>query len=144
MADPLNEQLIDQLREQLHAGRKISAIKLYRQHTGASLVAAKNYVEGLAAGRDLGTDDLPGQLPGTQLDEVLDAIEAGKKLEAVKLYKESSGVSLMEAKEFIENLMRELEIDREGSAPRGTGCGAVILFAIVLASSLLLKSLYSS
>lgn len=137
----MNEQLNDEIRRELQAGRKIAAIKLYRQHSGASLVAAKNYVEDLEAGRDPSADDLHSQLAGAQLDEILDAIQAGNKIEAVKLYKEGSGVSLMEAKEFVERLMRELDIDQPGSIPRGTGCSAVILFALVLGSSLLVASL---
>jgi ribosomal protein L7/L12 len=38
--------------------------------------------------------------------EVIDAIKNGSKIEAIRLYKESSGVSLKEAKEYVEEFQR--------------------------------------
>lgn len=40
--------LRDQIRELLASGRKISAIKLYREHTGTGLREAKDAVEAMA------------------------------------------------------------------------------------------------
>ncbi|HSG71710.1 MAG TPA: ribosomal protein L7/L12 [Planctomycetaceae bacterium] len=41
--------------------------------------------------------------PFTKLSEdILRALQAGKKIEAIKLYREATGVGLKEAKEFIE------------------------------------------
>ena len=37
---------------------------------------------------------------------VVDALQRGNKFEAIKHYKESTGASLMEAKEFIEEIQR--------------------------------------
>jgi hypothetical protein len=37
---------------------------------------------------------------------VVDAVQRGKKIEAIKRYRESTGVGLKEAKEFIEDVQR--------------------------------------
>ena len=46
--------------------------------------------------------DPNGGLP----DGVLEAIQAGKKIEAIKRYREATSVSLAEAKSFIEEIQR--------------------------------------
>jgi len=38
--------------------------------------------------------------------EIVDALQAGRKIEAIKLYRQSAGVGLKEAKDFIEELQR--------------------------------------
>ncbi|WP_442506399.1 hypothetical protein SH528x_005242 [Novipirellula sp. SH528] len=123
MADNLTDEQIDTIRAELHAGRKLNAVKLYKQWTGSSLVSAKNYVESLPAGP--ATDSWDKDLDGKQIDEILDAIQEGSKLKAVKLYKESTGVRLKESKEFIERLMNELGIEQR------KGCAATIVLFVI-------------
>ena len=123
MADNLTDDQVNEIRNELQAGRKLAAIKLYKGWTGSSLVAAKSYVESLPAGT--GIADLGNDLEGDQMDEILDAIQAGKKLQAIKLYRESNGLTLMESKKFVEQLMRELGIEDR------TGCGAVVLLTVI-------------
>ena len=36
--------------------------------------------------------------------QIIELIQAGKKIEAIKLYRESTGVGLKEAKDFVESL----------------------------------------
>jgi hypothetical protein len=38
--------------------------------------------------------------------EIVDAVRAGQKIQAIKLYRESTGVGLKEAKDFIEEFQR--------------------------------------
>ena len=38
--------------------------------------------------------------------EVVEAVQSGKKIEAIKRYREATGVGLKEAKEFIEEIQR--------------------------------------
>ena len=38
--------------------------------------------------------------------EIVEAAQAGRKIEAIKLYRQSSGVGLKEAKDFVEALQR--------------------------------------
>lgn len=125
MNDDLTDEQIDVLRDELHAGRKIAAVKLCREWTDCSLVDAKNRVESIGES-SLG-DGLNSNLGESVIDEVLDAIQNGNKLEAVKLYRESSGASLMESKTFVERLMKELGIE---SQPRG-GCAGLVLGAVL-------------
>lgn len=47
--------------------------------------------------------DLYGNLPA----EVVRALEAGRKIEAIKHYRAATGVGLKEAKEFIEDVQRQ-------------------------------------
>ena len=123
MADNLTEEQLDTIRLELQAGRKLNAVKLCKQWTGCSLVAAKNYVESLPTGSAPVSWDK--DLDGKQIDEILDAIQEGSKLKAVKLYKESTGARLKVSKQFIERLMNELGIEER------KGCAAtILLFAI--------------
>jgi ribosomal protein L7/L12 len=91
------------VRQLLGAGRKIEAIKVYRQLTGVGLREAKETVERLAA-----TGQIPdrGQLPdpaqGMDLSEVRQLLYAGRKIEAIKVYRQLTGVGLREAKAAVE------------------------------------------
>jgi hypothetical protein len=53
----------------------------------------------------------PGEeraLPDQISSEVMKALRAGKKIEAIKLFRESSGLGLKESKDFIEALQSKL------------------------------------
>ena len=130
MADELTDDQIDQIRRKLRAGRKLVAVKLHKDWAGSSLVEAKNYVERLEADNQTGDVEFGNELESDQTDEILDAIQQGNKLLAVKLHKDSTGSSLIESKEFIERLMKELEIDDPGSAPGAKGCATVVLLLV--------------
>ena len=108
----------NELHELLQASRKLEAVKLYREWTRSSLLDAKNAVEQL---QDTGTLHWPepsGEaLDEAAMDEVLDAIEQGQKIEACKRYVGHTGCSLKEAKDFVEGLMGEL-----GQQPSKSGC----------------------
>jgi len=41
--------------------------------------------------------------------EIVDAVRAGQKIQAIKLYRETTGVGLKEAKDFIEEFQRRLK-----------------------------------
>jgi hypothetical protein len=43
--------------------------------------------------------------------EIAEAVRAGQKINAIKLYRQSSGVGLKEAKEFIEELQRRSGVE---------------------------------
>lgn len=75
------------------------------------------------------------ELPPPVMDEITHAIYNGRKLEAVKIYKESSGKSLREAKTFVENLTTELKAasPEKFGTPSTSGCAGLIL---LLATSL--------
>jgi len=100
------------LVQEIAAGRTIVAIKWVRARTGLGLKEAKDMVDALGAG-DVGA---PLERPDDQLDFVDDVdfqarllveLAAGRKLEAIKLYRERTGADLKAAKDAVEALERD-------------------------------------
>ncbi len=96
-------------------GKKLEAIKLFRELTGAGLKEAKDAVEKIEEGRSFEVENYAvisrqTKLSGSQLSQAMqikqigDLIREGKKLEAIKLYREAFDVGLAEAKEAVEKL----------------------------------------
>ena len=84
-------------------GRKIEAIGRRHAASGSSLLEAKHYVDALEQG--LAPSSSSGQLPGgpALLDEQVAAYcRRGAKLEAIKYYRNQTGVGLREAKDYVE------------------------------------------
>ena len=77
-----------ELHRLLNAGRKIEAIKLYRERTGTGLKEAKNAVEALEAGNPL---KLPEPLDSAVESEIVSLLKGGKKIAAIKLYQNGQG-----------------------------------------------------
>ncbi len=75
-----------------------------------------------------------------QVRQIAEAVAAGHKLQAIKLYREATGKGLKEAKEFIDALAAELaerEPEKYASLSQKKGCGAAVLcVAVVLAAVL--------
>lgn len=125
---PQTDGGLDQrVRALLDQRQKLAAIKLYREETGASLLDAKSAVEALEFGTPLPATEVP--TPGDWEGDVLKLLGEGKKIQAIKLYREHTGGGLKEAKEAVEALGR-----RHGVVGRGGGClGVVLLFALAAA-----------
>lgn len=94
-ADASPEQL-------LRAGRKIEAIKRYRELTGVGLREAKAAVEALEAGRSVSLPPKSSLLRQVHDSEIEQQIRSGHLLDAIKLYREKTGVGLKEAKDAVE------------------------------------------
>jgi large subunit ribosomal protein L7/L12 len=109
-------------------GHKIAAIKLYREQTGSGLAEAKAAVETLAAGqrierRNAEADGIKAEsLEG----QVLAFMQGQKKIEAIKLYREQTGVGLKEAKDAVESLAAKYGIN-----PKGAGCAGIVLLMVI-------------
>lgn len=90
------------------SGKKIEAIALFRQLTGVSLADAKKSVEAIQVGQALSLSDLISPLPvlnkSAMLDEVARLAGEGKKLDAIRVYRETFDVSLKEAKTAVERI----------------------------------------
>lgn len=107
LANPLLQELVTN-------GKKIEAIKKFRQLTGLGLKDSKDAVEQLErdikAGRAPKAPTLaellaPESQPEANADlerQVRDLLSKGKKIEAIKLYREVTGVGLKEAKDAVE------------------------------------------
>jgi ribosomal protein L7/L12 len=94
-----DENLAAELIELLANGRKIEAIKRYRDATGANLAQAKEIIDGLEQGVGLPT---PMPLDPTVEREIVTLLEQGKKIAAIKVYREATGARLKQAKEAVE------------------------------------------
>jgi ribosomal protein L7/L12 len=91
----------------LTRGNKIEAIKRVRELTGLGLKEAKDYVEAMPSNRPLPT--LPSRSTTPQagagdLAEVHALAQQGHKIEAIKRYRQLTGVGLKEAKDYVDRL----------------------------------------
>ncbi|MGH2521649.1 MAG: ribosomal protein L7/L12 [Anaerolineales bacterium] len=100
------------------SGKKIEAIKLFRETFGVGLKEAKDAVEKIEAGdlaevtrQTLNTPGFAGfatpsepALDLGKLKEIGNLIRRGNKIEAIKLYRQMFGVGLKEAKDAVERL----------------------------------------
>src|SRR5712692_4505776 len=122
------------VQELLREGRKIEAIKRYRQENGVGLKEAKDAVDRMAVGIPLPNRqndfDFNGKQPADGDDihdsfgessnytsdtlnvEIRNLLRARRKIEAIKRYREARGVGLKEAKDAVDRI--ESEIWREG------------------------------
>jgi large subunit ribosomal protein L7/L12 len=122
-----------ELQALVAAGRKIEAIKRYRELTGVGLKEAKDAVEAMMRGASLPSResaDSPFE------SEIVSLLQGGKKIAAIKLYREKTGVGLKEAKDFIE----ALAADRRIAAPARSGCLGVLLIVAAIILMIVVKS----
>jgi ribosomal protein L7/L12 len=126
--EPNPDSLESEIRSLLTQGQKIAAIKLYRERTGVGLAEAKNAVERIERGEGLPDNKVAATAPEQQ---ILQLLAAGKKIAAIKLYREQTHVGLKEAKEAVEALAAQNGI----VPPPRSGCFAVL--ALLLSGVLL-------
>ena len=80
------------------------------------------------------TEDARPEIPPGSLEEqVLGLLRAGKKMDAIKLYREKTGAGLKEAKDAVEDLAKQYNV-----ASSKTGCAGVLLM-VVAAVLILMK-----
>jgi ribosomal protein L7/L12 len=109
----------------LRQGRKIKAIKLYREQTGVGLAEAKAAVEAMERGAPLppGPDaPAPEDVDGA----LWELLKKGQKIEAIKRYREQTGVGLAEAKAAVEAIASQ-----HGIPMKSAGCASMIVVGIV-------------
>jgi ribosomal protein L7/L12 len=63
--------------------------------------------------------------------QLLGLMQGGKKIEAVKLYRQKKGCDLLHAKEAVEALA-----EKYGISPRGSGCAAVLAMMLLTGATL--------
>jgi preprotein translocase subunit SecF len=71
-----------------------------------------------------------------QITAVTDAVFGGQKIQAIKLYREATRASLVEAKEFVEKLEDELRLQYPGRfsvSPPASSMSAPVLLAVAVA-----------
>lgn len=94
----------------LREGRKIEAIKRYREQTGVGLKEAKDAVEAMERGERLEVPPLPDAPRRITSEMAIDDAElrrhlaGGRLIDAIKRYRELTGLGLKESKDAIESL----------------------------------------
>ena len=119
----------EQIVQEIAAGNKLRAIKLYREASGADLSSAKKFVEQLqvavASGSADGGSDASFSVPGMSdelVSEIVELLRRGDKIPAIKVYRDAIPCSLKEAKDAVEQIERDHNIPKARS-----GCGAAAL-----------------
>jgi len=111
-----------QIAELIRQGKKLEAIKLLRETTGIDLKEAKEQIEHLMSGSTPDNAEHPAGAGAEKLpDDVLALAQAGKKIEAIKLLREQSGLGLKDAKDRIDAVMG-----------KGSGCASTIVLLLVV------------
>jgi ribosomal protein L7/L12 len=129
----LDENWRQHLAELLRHGHKIEAIKVYREATGAGLAEAKTFVEELE--RTLRAESLPqgkGEVIADLEEDLLEHLREGRKIEAIRRYRQATNAGLKEAKDAVEALAAK----RGVVVPRGSGCLGVLALVLVLGAAL--------
>jgi ribosomal protein L7/L12 len=114
-----------ELLELLAEGRKIEAVKRYRDRTCVGLAEAKRAVEALEQGESLPAE---AAFDSDAEAEIVSLLGQGRKIQAVKLYRERTGVGLKEAKDAVEALGEKHGL----GAATGGGCLGVVILLLLL------------
>ena len=125
-----SESILAELLALLAEGRKIEAINRYRDVTGAGLAVAKETVEALERGNPLPTKE---PVDSAFENEIILLLQGGKKIGAIKVYRERTGVGLKEAKDAVE------AIAAQRGLPSRAGClGAILLLMVASVAAMAL------
>ena len=132
---------MQEIEEHLREGSKIAAIKAYVDATGVGLREAKEAVENMQ--RDLPMDSTrdvvqpkAGQsMPESAAAEITEALFAGEKIHAVKVYREAMGGGLKDAKHAVDALESDLRRECPGKFHFAAkqGCLGLLLFGGLVA-----------
>lgn len=145
----LDKQTLRRIETEIAAGRKISAIKILGEATGLGLAEIKAAVEDMVPGALSPAGNSSAR--ASSLQEVEEHLRSGKKIDAIKAYRELTGCGLKEAKEAVEAISRGNVPISTGSIPDShhatsqhaaptvsTTSGCLTTSAIVLAAALAL------
>jgi ribosomal protein L7/L12 len=120
----------------LREGRKIEAIKAYREVTGSGLAEAKAAVESA----EFAPAEAPNP-PATSMgalgigdpvlmEEVARLVGSGNKIEAIKRYREATGLGLAESKAAVEAFETRQPPPSGPAVKTSQGCFGVLLIGI--------------
>ncbi|MBC8871948.1 MAG: hypothetical protein H8E44_21165 [Planctomycetes bacterium] len=114
--------LEEQLLWLLDRDEKPDAISLYRQQTGAGQQDASDALDAFERGEPL--PPLPEVEAGLE-EEILTLLQGGKKIQAVRVYREQTGSDLKDALRAIDALAA-----KHGIAAKGAGCAGAVLMIL--------------
>ncbi len=79
---------------------------------------------------------MASQLTDEQTAKIAEQLAAGRKIEAIKLHREATGLGLKESKEFVDALIPQLKAQDPEKYSKldaaGKGCASVILIVLGL------------
>lgn len=110
---------IAEIQRLIQRGNKIQAIKVFRETFGVGLKEAKDAVDAMEAGRsiDLSGMQIVSSAPvnlrsnAENIAEIRRLAQSGNKIEAIKRFREMTGVGLKEAKDAVEAIERGENLD---------------------------------
>ncbi len=125
-----NSARLSEMAQLARAGKKIEAIKIYREIFGVGLVEAKAAIERLQA---TGRLDAPAaavthvEMPGlteAQVNEIAYILRSKNKIEAIKRYRQITNAGLNEAKNAVEVIEKQQGFLRPGGNHSHPGLAA--------------------
>jgi len=94
------------VRDLLAEGQKDEAVDLYARFAGVDEYTARDAVDAIE--REMRLEDDPSKLSLLERGEIQALLQAGNKIEAVKRYRELSGLGLKEAKDAVDAMEQGL------------------------------------
>ena len=107
-----------QVRQLLADGRKIEAIRIYREATRVGLAEAKYAVEEI----ERNTTRSVANHDDDSVEDLLQLLREGNKIEAIKRHRDRTGAGLKESKDYVEALAA-----RHGLVDSRVGCFGMLL-----------------
>lgn len=109
--------------------RKIEAIRLYRLFTNADLVTAKTAIEARERGAAIPS---AAEIRSLNWDDIDALLRSDQLIQAIKLYREQTGVGLKEAKDAVEARRAQQGMVSQVQTGSSRGCGVVAVLVVLL------------
>lgn len=120
----LQPQHAQKIHELIDANQIIQAIQVYQAATGVSLAEAKQAVEQMARMEAARPPSDSRNFDNPVLESKIRSMLAqGKKIEAVKIYREEYGIGLKEAKDAVDRIEATMPRDPARGAPYESAIG---------------------
>ncbi|WP_117197958.1 ribosomal protein L7/L12 [Nocardiopsis sp. TNDT3] len=100
---PIDQGTVDAAQALVRAGRKVEAIKLVRERTGAGLAEAKHVVDAVEQGHRIPVEPTPGQ---SLADRARELLAQDRAADAVTTVSRETGMTEAEASRFVDCLDR--------------------------------------
>ncbi|MFN8598082.1 MAG: ribosomal protein L7/L12 [Anaerolineae bacterium] len=108
---------LPQIKDLLAKGRRMEAIRLYMEQTGASLKEARTAIEKIALEANIAQPDVPDSFE-VDWEPIKELLARGNKLEAIKVLRQQTDLGLKEAKDAVEAVERGEQPEIARNLPR--------------------------